>query len=67
MTYLPRSDYLALRHREELAERKKKDEAAFDQVLTQCVIAYVNYRQGGGQGDFEPFKRQWYSEQGQQT
>lgn len=57
-------DYLAQRERAERSARLDKDRAAFDPVLTQCVIAYCNYRVEGGQGDFEPFKRDWYQSQG---
>lgn len=33
-----------------------------DQLITQCAIAYINWRCNGGQGDWEPFRRQWLIE-----
>lgn len=33
-----------------------------DPEVTQAAIAYINWRCAGGQGDWEPFKRQWLQE-----
>lgn len=33
-----------------------------DPEVTQAAIAYINWRCAGGQGDWEPFKRQWLKE-----
>ena len=30
-----------------------------DPLVTQAAIAYINWRSEGGQGDWEPFRRQW--------
>jgi hypothetical protein len=30
-----------------------------DPLITQAAIAYINWRVAGGQGDWEPYKRQW--------
>lgn len=30
-----------------------------DPLITQAAIAYINWRSSGGQGDWEPFRRQW--------
>jgi len=55
------------KQREELAERKRKDAQAEDPVLTQCVIAYCNWRRAGGQGGFDLFKRDWYAQRPEPT
>lgn len=36
--------------------QEKKTE---DPLITQAAIAYINWRSSGGQGDWEPFRRQW--------
>ena len=64
---LPFRDFLAQRERAERSARMDKERAAFDPVLTQCVIAYVSYRAAGGLGDFDPFKREWYQTQGKEA
>jgi hypothetical protein len=35
-----------------------------DPLVTQAAIAYVNWRAEGGQGDWEPFRRQWLIDHG---
>ena len=55
--------FLAKRAADDLSARKDEQRQNDDPALTQCVIAYVNYRAGGGQGDFDPFKREWYQTQ----
>lgn len=30
-----------------------------DPLVTQAAIAYISWRCAGGQGDWEPFRRQW--------
>lgn len=39
-----------------------KTEYTEDPLITQCAIAYINWRCSGGQGDWEPFRRQWLLE-----
>lgn len=33
-----------------------------DPLITQCAIAYINWRCNGGQGDWEPFRRKWLAD-----
>jgi hypothetical protein len=52
------------REREDLATRKRRDEAKRDRDLEQCVIAYATHRTDGGQMKFEEFRRDWYTTKG---
>lgn len=56
----PRSEYAKERERAEIAARKQKQEESHDPVVEQAVVAFVNYRQGGGEMRWEQFQRQWY-------
>lgn len=53
-----------LREREDLAARKRRDEAKRDRDLEQCVIAYHAHRIDGGQMAFADFRREWYTTRG---
>lgn len=48
------------RQRKETAARKQKQDEHYDPVIEQAVVAFVNYRQNGGDMKWEPFRRQWY-------
>jgi len=52
------------RERDDLAARKRRDEAKRDRELEQCVIAYATHRTDGGQMKFEEFRREWYLAKG---
>lgn len=56
--------YAQQKHLEEVAKRKVDHEKKRDPEFEQCVIEYVNWRTNGGQGEFEPFRRQWYMQRG---
>lgn len=43
-----------------MSNEKKKE----DPLITQAAIAYINWRSSGGQGEWEPFRRQWLIDQG---
>lgn len=56
----PRAEYAKERERTELSARKKKQDETYDPVVEQAVVAFVNYRQNGGDLKWEAFRRQWY-------
>ena len=51
------------RERDELAARRKQQEATRDDVLEQCVIAYINWVKDFGPQPWEAFRRDWLSKQ----
>ena len=60
--YKPRAQYLAERERSEVAARKAEQEQKSDPLVEQAVIAYVAHRQGGGDMQWDDFRRQWLTE-----
>jgi hypothetical protein len=52
------------RERDDIAARKRRDEAKADPNLEQCLIAYHAFRVGGGQMAFADFRRDWYTTKG---
>jgi hypothetical protein len=60
--FLSRAAYLAERERSEVAARKAEQEQKSDPLVEQAVIAYVAHRQGGGDMQWDDFRRQWLTE-----
>jgi hypothetical protein len=56
----PRAEYAKERERADVSARKEKQDQTHDPVIEQAVVAFVNYRQNGGDMKWEQFRRQWY-------
>jgi hypothetical protein len=50
------------KHRDDLAERKRRDEQNRDPLIEQCVIAYVSAVQQFGPRPWDQFRREWLIE-----
>ena len=48
------------RQRKETAARKQKQDEHYDPVIEQAVVAFVNYRQNGGDMKWDQFRQQWF-------
>jgi adenosyl cobinamide kinase/adenosyl cobinamide phosphate guanylyltransferase len=55
------------RDRDDLAARKKEQEAKSDPVLEQCVIEYISAVQKYGPRAWEQFRREWLVEHAKMT
>lgn len=56
----PRAENAKERERADASARKEKQDQTHDPVIEQAVVAFVNYRQNGGDMKWEPFRRQWF-------
>lgn len=56
----PRAEYAKERERADVSARKEKQDQTHDPIVEQAVVAFVNYRQNGGDMKWEQFRRQWY-------
>ena len=56
----PRAEYAKERERADVSARKEKQDQAHDPVIEQAVVAFVNYRQNGGDMKWDQFRRQWF-------
>lgn len=63
MARIYKPDWREEKQREEIAARRKVDEAKRDPELEQCVIAYANWRRDGNLGGFREFAQDWYARQ----
>lgn len=55
-------DYHAARERAELSARKQAQDAKHDPELEQAVVAFVNYRQNGGEKLWEQYRQEWMTD-----
>lgn len=55
-------DYHAARERADLSARKQAQEAKHDPELEQAVVAFVNYRQNGGEKLWEQYRQEWMTD-----
>lgn len=60
--YTTARDYHAARERADLTARKQAQDAKYDPELEQAVVAFVNYRQNGGDKLWEQFRQEWMSD-----
>lgn len=60
--YTTARDYHAARERADLSARKQAQEAKHDPELEQAVVAFVNYRQNGGEKLWEQYRQEWMTD-----
>lgn len=60
--YTTARDYHEARERADLSARKQAQEAKHDPELEQAVVAFVNYRQNGGEKLWEQYRQEWMTD-----
>jgi hypothetical protein len=60
--FIPSRDYHAARERADLSARKQAQEANRDEEIEQAVVAFVNYRQNGGDKMWEQYRQEWITD-----